>query len=221
MFSEKIINWYTENGRNLPWRGIDNPYFIWLSEIILQQTRIEQGRAYYEHFINTYPTVKHLADASEEQILKSWQGLGYYSRARNLHKAARIIAYNLNGKFPQTYEGILSLPGRQIYRFRYCLIRTSIALPCCRRQRLPSHRKTLLHLHTHRHRKSLSRIRTNPPSPYRPATPRPVQPRHNGLRVYLLQTNRQRLPKLSFQQRMPCLQKRNRRPATRPPTCHQ
>ena len=111
MFSEKIINWYTENGRNLPWRGIDNPYFIWLSEIILQQTRIEQGRAYYEHFINTYPTVKHLADASEEQILKSWQGLGYYSRARNLHKAARIIAYNLNGKFPQTYEGILSLPG--------------------------------------------------------------------------------------------------------------
>ena len=111
MFSEKIINWYTENGRNLPWRGIDNPYFIWLSEIILQQTRIEQGRAYYEHFINTYPTVKHLADASEEQILKSWQGLGYYSRARNLHKAARIIAYNLNGKFPQTHEGILSLPG--------------------------------------------------------------------------------------------------------------
>lgn len=111
MFSQKIINWYHENGRNLPWRGIDNPYYIWLSEIILQQTRIEQGTKYYEHFIKEYPTVRHLADATEQQVLKSWQGLGYYSRARNLHAAARHIAYDLNGVFPNTYNDILALKG--------------------------------------------------------------------------------------------------------------
>jgi len=111
MFAAKIIAWYNENGRDLPWRQCHNPYFIWLSEIILQQTRIEQGRAYYEHFINQYPTVKDLADASEEQVLKSWQGLGYYSRARNLHTAAQHIAYTLGGVFPDTYKDILSLKG--------------------------------------------------------------------------------------------------------------
>ncbi len=111
MFADKIINWYLENGRQLPWRGTDNPYYIWLSEIILQQTRIEQGRSYYEHFVAEYPTVRHLAEATEEQVLKSWQGLGYYSRARNLHAAARHIAFDLGGRFPDTYEGILSLKG--------------------------------------------------------------------------------------------------------------
>ena len=111
MFSEKIINWYLENGRKLPWRGTSNPYYIWLSEIILQQTRIEQGKDYYEHFICHYPTIKHLADASEDQVLKSWQGLGYYSRARNLHATAKYIAYELNGVFPDTYDAILSLKG--------------------------------------------------------------------------------------------------------------
>ncbi len=111
MLSEKLLNWYQEYGRQLPWRGIDNAYFIWLSEIILQQTRIEQGRSYYEHFIHEYPTVRHLADASEEQVLKSWQGLGYYSRARNLHAAARHIAYDLGGVFPSTYEDISTLKG--------------------------------------------------------------------------------------------------------------
>ncbi len=111
MFAKKLLNWYAEEGRRLPWRGIQNPYFIWLSEIILQQTRIEQGRAYYEHFITEYPTVRHLADATEQQVLKSWQGLGYYSRARNLHAAAQHIAYDLGGQFPDTYEGILSLKG--------------------------------------------------------------------------------------------------------------
>lgn len=111
MFAEKIINWYSENGRQLPWRGIRNPYFIWLSEIILQQTRIEQGRSYYERFIEEYPTVRHLAEASEEQVLKSWQGLGYYSRARNLHQAAQHIAFELGGAFPDSYEGILALKG--------------------------------------------------------------------------------------------------------------
>ena len=83
-FSDKLLSWYDENARSLPWRGIDNPYYIWLSEIILQQTRIEQGMDYYLHFISRYPTVFDLANASEEQVLKSWQGLGYYSRARNL-----------------------------------------------------------------------------------------------------------------------------------------
>ena len=111
MFADKIINWYSEYGRRLPWRDVDNPYYIWLSEIILQQTRIEQGRGYYEHFVTRYPTVRDLAEASEEQVLKSWQGLGYYSRARNLHEAARHIAFDLGGQFPDTYEGILSLKG--------------------------------------------------------------------------------------------------------------
>ena len=111
MFADKIINWYSEYGRRLPWRDVDNPYYIWLSEIILQQTRIEQGRGYYEHFVTRYPTVRDLAEASEEQVLKSWQGLGYYSRARNLHEAARHIAFDLGGRFPDTYEGILSLKG--------------------------------------------------------------------------------------------------------------
>lgn len=111
MFTQKLLNWYAENGRRLPWRGTDNPYYIWLSEIILQQTRIEQGRAYYERFIEAYPTLLDLAAAPEEQVLKTWQGLGYYSRARNLHAAARHMAYDLGGRFPDTYEGILALKG--------------------------------------------------------------------------------------------------------------
>ena len=110
-FSSELIQWYEENGRTLPWRGIDDPYRIWLSEIILQQTRIEQGMSYYQHFVEHYPTVEVLANASEEQVLKSWQGLGYYSRARNLHAAARQIMEHFGGKFPDTYEGILSLKG--------------------------------------------------------------------------------------------------------------
>ena len=110
-FSSKIISWYEENGRTLPWRGTDNPYHIWLSEIILQQTRIEQGMSYYQHFVETYPTVYDLANASEEQVLKSWQGLGYYSRARNLHTAAKQIVSQFGGSFPSTYKEILSLKG--------------------------------------------------------------------------------------------------------------
>ncbi len=110
-FSKKIIDWYDEHQRNLPWRGISDPYRIWLSEIILQQTRIEQGREYYEHFCREYPTVQHLAAASEVQVLRSWQGLGYYSRARNLHAAAKYIVEQRNGCFPQTYKEILELKG--------------------------------------------------------------------------------------------------------------
>jgi len=110
-FSEKLDGWYNDFGRTLPWRGIDDPYRIWLSEIILQQTRIEQGRDYYLRFVETFPSVADLAAASEEQVLRLWQGLGYYSRARNLHAAAQYIMNECDGLFPSTYEGILKLKG--------------------------------------------------------------------------------------------------------------
>lgn len=108
-FAIKIEQWYLQHKRNLPWRETTDPYYIWLSEIILQQTRVEQGRAYYERFVRTFPTVQALASASEESVLLLWQGLGYYSRARNLHKAAKQIA-DL-GRFPSDFKSILSLPG--------------------------------------------------------------------------------------------------------------
>ncbi len=108
-FTATIEQWYKQNKRALPWRETANPYYILLSEIILQQTRVEQGRAYYERFVSAFPTVQVLAAASEEQVLLLWQGLGYYSRARNLHKAAKQIA--ALGSFPSDYKSILSLPG--------------------------------------------------------------------------------------------------------------
>ena len=108
-FSAVIIRWFRENGRDLPWRETSDPYAIWLSEIILQQTRIVQGWEYWERFMQTYPHVEDLAAASEDDVLKLWQGLGYYSRARNLHAAARqIVAL---GEFPNTLDGIKSLKG--------------------------------------------------------------------------------------------------------------
>ena len=110
-FATKLETWYADFGRDLPWRGIDNPYYIWLSEIILQQTRIEQGRDYYLRFIKTFPTIASLSEATEEQVLRLWQGLGYYSRARNLHVAARYIMEHFNGQFPSTYEDLMSLKG--------------------------------------------------------------------------------------------------------------
>ena len=106
-FSNQIISWFRENGRALPWRETRDPYAIWLSEIILQQTRIVQGLEYWERFMAQYPTVEALAAASEDDVLKLWQGLGYYSRARNLHAAAKRIVEM--GKFPDTLEGIKSL----------------------------------------------------------------------------------------------------------------
>ena len=108
-FAIQIEQWYNQHKRDLPWRQTANPYYIWLSEIILQQTRVEQGRAYYERFVQTFPTVQDLASAPEEAVLLLWQGLGYYSRARNLHKAAQQIA--AMGDFPSDYKTILSLPG--------------------------------------------------------------------------------------------------------------
>ena len=109
--SQKLDTWYNDFGRTLPWRGIEDPYRIWLSEIILQQTRIEQGRDYYHRFVSSFPTVADLAAASEEQVLRLWQGLGYYSRARNLHAAAQYIMNECGGVFPSSYEGILKLKG--------------------------------------------------------------------------------------------------------------
>lgn len=110
-FRQNLMEWFKTNDRPLPWKGEKNPYFIWLSEIILQQTRVEQGMPYFHRFKDNYPTVQDLANAPEDQVMKSWEGLGYYSRARNLHAAAKHIAFELEGKFPNTYQDILSLKG--------------------------------------------------------------------------------------------------------------
>lgn len=111
IFSNKLISWYLQNKRDLPWRKTKNPYFVWLSEIMLQQTRVAQGMAYYLKFTETFPTVFDLAKANESTVLKMWQGLGYYSRARNLHATAKYIAFELDGKFPSTYKEIVKLKG--------------------------------------------------------------------------------------------------------------
>lgn len=110
-FSNILIYWYLQNNRELPWRNTKNAYFIWLSEIMLQQTRVAQGMAYYLKFTTTFPTVFDLAKADESTVLKMWQGLGYYSRARNLHFSAKLIADELNGEFPSTYSEIIKLKG--------------------------------------------------------------------------------------------------------------
>lgn len=110
-FSEILLHWYERNKRDLPWRGSRDPYTVWLSEIILQQTRVAQGMPYYQKFLEHYPTVEDLAAATETEVLKLWQGLGYYSRARNLHETARHVAGNLGGRFPDTYQGLLRLKG--------------------------------------------------------------------------------------------------------------
>ncbi len=111
-FTPALMHWHrAHNTRQLPWKGIQNPYFIWLSEIILQQTRAEQGRPYYERFTATYPTVEDLAAAPDDDVFKLWQGLGYYNRCRNLLATARTVANEMGGKFPATYEGLLELKG--------------------------------------------------------------------------------------------------------------
>ena len=110
-FNSKTHSWYSLYKRDLPWRNTREPYLIWLSEIILQQTRIDQGMAYYSRFADEFPTISALANASEDQILKLWQGLGYYSRARNLHFTAKFIQQNYNGIFPENYNAIHSLKG--------------------------------------------------------------------------------------------------------------
>jgi A/G-specific adenine glycosylase len=111
-FTRRLLQWNkNSNNRAMPWKGEKDPYKIWLSEIILQQTRVEQGWSYYEKFIVAFPTVIHLANASEEKVFKMWEGLGYYSRCKNLIATARKIAHDYKGKFPSTYDEIKALPG--------------------------------------------------------------------------------------------------------------
>lgn len=110
-FTSNIITWYNSNKRELPWRSTRDPYFIWISEIILQQTRVSQGLPYYEKFISSFPTIEKLANASQQEVLSLWQGLGYYSRARNMHACAQTISASFQGKFPKTFEELLTLPG--------------------------------------------------------------------------------------------------------------
>lgn len=110
-FSEKMVEWSKRNNRSLPWKDFRDPYSIWISEIILQQTRVSQGLPYFLSFIDRFPTVESLASASEDEVLKEWEGLGYYSRARNLRKAAIEIMEGYGGVFPKTYKELLSLKG--------------------------------------------------------------------------------------------------------------
>ncbi len=110
-FQSQVLNWYSKNKRDLPWRSTHDPYKIWVSEIILQQTRIQQGIPYYHSFLHSFPNVEKLAKAEERSVLKKWQGLGYYSRARNMHTTAGIVADIYKGVFPVQYESLLKLPG--------------------------------------------------------------------------------------------------------------
>ena len=110
-FSNKLINWYNHNKRDLPWRKTKDPYKIWVSEIILQQTRIEFGIKYYNKFLKRYPNVKKLANSEEIDLMKIWEGLGYYSRAINMLKTAKIVLNSFNGVFPLEYEQLIQLPG--------------------------------------------------------------------------------------------------------------
>ncbi|MEE2954372.1 MAG: A/G-specific adenine glycosylase [Bacteroidota bacterium] len=110
-FSTQILSWYGQNKRDLPWRKTKDPYKIWLSEVILQQTKVEQGLPYYIEFINNFPTIEDLANANEDRVLKLWQGLGYYSRARNLLHTAKTIQNEMNSIFPSKYDQIIKLKG--------------------------------------------------------------------------------------------------------------
>jgi A/G-specific adenine glycosylase len=109
--TDQLLSWYFTNKRPLPWRETNDPYHIWLSEIILQQTRVGQGLPYYERFVEKFPSVFDLSSASEDEVLLLWQGLGYYSRARNLHKCARKIVSEYHGQFPKSYAALIKLPG--------------------------------------------------------------------------------------------------------------
>lgn len=114
-FAPTLQSWYAQHHRDLPWRNTTDPYQIWLSEVILQQTRVAQGLPYYLRFIETYPTLTALASADERELLRLWQGLGYYSRARNLHQTAKFITSELGGQFPATYTDLLALKGIGTY----------------------------------------------------------------------------------------------------------
>lgn len=115
VFAPTLESWYERHKRDLPWRHTIDPYRIWLSEVILQQTRVAQGRPYYERFVERYPTVADMAHADEQQLLRLWQGLGYYSRARNLHQTARYVTEKLDGRFPDSYRELLKMKGIGTY----------------------------------------------------------------------------------------------------------
>ncbi len=127
IFSASLLEWYADNARHLPWRGSSDPYRVWVSEVILQQTRVAQGYDYFLRFMQRFPTVEALADATEDEVLAQWQGLGYYSRARNLHAAARQISQL--GSFPDTYEGIRALRGVGDYTAA-AVASLAFGLPC-------------------------------------------------------------------------------------------
>ncbi len=109
--SDELLEWFSSNQRALPWRNAYDPYLVWLSEVMLQQTRVEQALPYFERFVKQFPSIQVLAKAREQEVLKAWEGLGYYSRARNLHKAAQIIESQFRGKIPSDYLELLKLPG--------------------------------------------------------------------------------------------------------------
>src|SRR5271169_3793142 len=110
-FHRDLLRWYRRHHRKLPWRATREPYRIWVSEIMLQQTRVETVRPYYIRWLRAFPTVQALARAADDRVLKLWEGLGYYSRARNLHRAAQIVVRDYEGQLPRTAEGLLKLPG--------------------------------------------------------------------------------------------------------------
>ena len=110
-FAQTLLNWYHDNKRDLPWRSTNDPYIIWLSEVILQQTRVDQGLPYFHKFAHNYPTVRDFAQATEDEILKHWQGLGYYSRGRNMHKTAQMVMEEHAGYFPRKYDQLIKLKG--------------------------------------------------------------------------------------------------------------
>ncbi|HER09355.1 MAG TPA: A/G-specific adenine glycosylase, partial [Bacteroides sp.] len=113
--SEILVVWYEKNKRDLPWRYTLDPYRIWLSEVILQQTRVKQGLVYYHAFLESFPDMYALAAAPEDRVLKLWQGLGYYTRARNMHATAKHVVERLGGRMPRTYEELLKLKGVGAY----------------------------------------------------------------------------------------------------------
>jgi A/G-specific adenine glycosylase len=114
-FKDLLIDWYKNNGRDLPWRRTTNPYYIWVSEVILQQTRVNQGMSYYLRFVEQFPTIKDLANADPDDVMKAWQGLGYYTRARNLQAGAKQVIENFNGELPKSYEELLKIKGLGMY----------------------------------------------------------------------------------------------------------
>jgi A/G-specific adenine glycosylase len=110
-FTRRLVQWYHIHKRDLPWRQTTDPYVVWLSEIILQQTRVEQGQPYFQRFIESFPKIEKLASAPQDKVMRLWQGLGYYSRARNLHATAKTVVESYGGRFPKSYPEILKLPG--------------------------------------------------------------------------------------------------------------